>query len=74
MSSNGDVTGKLLGWRAGAPERRRLVEPRFFGGLTVDETARVLGLSERTVKRRRRSLRAWLAQRSEGRRPQGAAP
>ena len=28
-----------------------LVELRFFGGLSIDETAEVLGVSDRTVKR-----------------------
>lgn len=39
----------------------RIVEQRFFAGLTVEETAEVLGLSERTVKRDWRAARAWLA-------------
>ena len=38
----------------------RLVELRFFGGLTVNETASVLELSERTVKRDWRKARAYL--------------
>jgi RNA polymerase sigma factor (TIGR02999 family) len=38
----------------------RLVELRFFGGLTVEETAEVLGTSPRTVKREWRAARAWL--------------
>jgi len=42
------------------PQRGRLVELRFFGGLTVEETAEVLGLSPRTVKREWRSAKAWL--------------
>lgn len=42
------------------PERSRLVELRWIGGLNVLETAEVLGISERTVKRRWRSTRAWL--------------
>ena len=42
------------------PERARLVELRFFAGLTVEETAEVLGLSPATVKRRWDVSRAWL--------------
>lgn len=42
------------------PQMSRLVELRFFGGLTVDETAHVLGTSPQTVKRRWRMARAWL--------------
>lgn len=38
----------------------RLVELRFFGGLTVGETAAVMGISERTVKRDWRKARAYL--------------
>jgi RNA polymerase sigma factor (TIGR02999 family) len=39
----------------------RVVELRFFGGLTVDETAEVLGVSPRTVKRDWQAAKAWLA-------------
>jgi RNA polymerase sigma factor (TIGR02999 family) len=38
----------------------RLVEMRFFGGLSVEETAAALGLSERTVKREWQKARAFL--------------
>lgn len=38
----------------------RLVELRFFGGLTVEETAEVLEVSPATVKREWASARAWL--------------
>jgi RNA polymerase sigma factor (TIGR02999 family) len=38
----------------------RIVEMRYFGGLTEDETAEVLGVSTRTVKRDWTSARAWL--------------
>ena len=36
---------------ATAPQRARLVELRFFGGLTIEETAEVLEVSPATVKR-----------------------
>ena len=42
------------------PEQSRIVELRFFAGLTVDETAGVLGISPRTVKREWRLAKAWL--------------
>ena len=42
------------------PQQARIVELRFFGGLTVDETADVLGISPRTVKRDWSMARAWL--------------
>lgn len=41
-------------------EQARLVELRFFGGLTIEETAEVLGSSPATVKRDWASARAWL--------------
>jgi RNA polymerase sigma factor (TIGR02999 family) len=41
-------------------EQARIVELRFFSGLTVDETAHVLGVSPRTIKREWRLAKAWL--------------
>jgi RNA polymerase sigma factor (sigma-70 family) len=38
----------------------QIVELRYFGGLTIEETAAVLGLSEKTVKRDWAAARAWL--------------
>ncbi len=38
----------------------QVVEMRFFGGLTEEEVAEVLGLSERTVKRDWLMAKAWL--------------
>ena len=38
----------------------RIVELRFFGGLTEEEVARVLGLSRRTIVREWKLARAWL--------------
>jgi RNA polymerase sigma factor (TIGR02999 family) len=42
------------------PDQQRVVELRFFAGLTVDETAMVLGRSPRTVKREWQLAKAWL--------------
>jgi RNA polymerase sigma factor (sigma-70 family) len=42
------------------PQKSRVVELRFFGGLSVEETAQVLGVSPRTVKRDWSFARAWL--------------
>lgn len=42
------------------PRQARIVELRFFGGLTVEETATVTGTSPRTVKREWQVARAWL--------------
>jgi RNA polymerase sigma factor (TIGR02999 family) len=38
----------------------RVVELRYFGGLTIEETASVLGISEKTVKRDWNLARVWL--------------
>jgi RNA polymerase sigma factor (sigma-70 family) len=43
------------------PRRARVIELRFFGGLTVEETARVLQTSPQTVMRDWKLARAWLA-------------
>jgi len=43
------------------PVQARIVELRFFAGLTGGEAAEVLGVSESTVKREWRSAKAWLA-------------
>ena len=53
------------------PRQGRIVELRFFGGLTVEETAEVVGISERTVKREWQISRAWLSR--ELKRASGAA-
>lgn len=44
------------------PIRSRIVELRFFGGLTVEETAEVLGVAPVTVKRGWALARAWFRQ------------
>jgi len=41
-------------------QQSRLVELRFFGGLTIEETAHVLGISPATVKREWTVAKAWL--------------
>ena len=43
-----------------APRQSRVIELRFFGGLTVEETATVLKVSPETVMRDWRLARAWL--------------
>jgi RNA polymerase sigma factor (TIGR02999 family) len=43
------------------PRRARVIELRFFGGLSADEAAEVLHVSADTVKRDWRLARAWLA-------------
>lgn len=46
--------------------KSRLVELRYFGGLSVEETAEVLDVSEITVKRHWRLAKAWLAETIKG--------
>ena len=41
--------------------RSRILEQRYFGGLSLEETAEALGVSLATVKRELRAARAWLA-------------
>jgi RNA polymerase sigma factor (TIGR02999 family) len=50
-----------------SPDRARVVELRYFGGLTIDEIADVLNISPATVSRRWRSARAWLHKELQGR-------
>ncbi len=43
-----------------APQQSRVVELRYFGGLSIEETAEVLGISPATVKREWTMAKAWL--------------
>lgn len=45
------------------PRKSQIVELRYFGGLTIEETAEVMKVSEMTVRREWRSAKAWLYQR-----------
>jgi RNA polymerase sigma factor (TIGR02999 family) len=42
------------------PQQSRIVELRFFGGLSIEETAGIVGVSPTTVKREWATARAWL--------------
>ncbi len=42
------------------PQKARIVELRYFGGLSVEETAEVLGVTPITIKRHWRITKAWL--------------
>jgi RNA polymerase sigma factor (TIGR02999 family) len=42
------------------PQQGRIVELRYFGGMTIEETAEVVGLSTATIKREWSVARAWL--------------
>lgn len=53
-----EALAKLKTWDARQAE---IVELRFFAGLSAEETARALGISDRTVKRDWLMARAWLS-------------
>ncbi len=48
------------------PQQGRVVELRYFGGLTIEETAEVMEISPATVKREWSTARLWLLQQIEG--------
>ena len=54
------------------PRRSQIVELRFFGGLSVEETAEVLKCSPRTVKREWSLARSWLYCELTGKQPPDA--
>ena len=47
-------------------QQGRVVELRYFGGLSIEETAEVLGVSAATVKREWSTARLWLVRQMEG--------
>ena len=47
------------------PRAAQIVELRYFGGLTVDQTAEVVGVSQKTVTRDWNTARLWLLDRLE---------
>jgi len=53
------------------PQKSRAVELRFFGGLSIQETAHVLGVSDSTVERDWKFARAWLAREIRTGKPYG---
>lgn len=58
-----EVLGKLESLH---PRHAKVVEMRFFSGLTIQETAHALGVSIATVKNDWRAARAWLAVEMDG--------
>jgi len=46
--------------------KSRVVELRFFGGLNIDETAAVIGVSPETIQRDWRMAKAWLLREMTG--------
>ena len=55
------------------PRKGRVVELRYFGGLTMDETALVLGISTETAKRDWRMAKTWLFQKLNDNASEGQA-
>jgi RNA polymerase sigma-70 factor (ECF subfamily) len=47
------------------PQQSRIVELKFFGGLSIEETAEVLGVGHATVERDWKMARAWLRHKLE---------
>ena len=60
-----DLEDALLRLKEISPRQEQIVELRFFGGLTVEEVAKVLDVSSRTVMYDWRMARAWLRQQLE---------
>ena len=56
-----DLDEALTRLEAIDPRQGQIVEQRYFGGLTLEETAEVIGVSLATVKRELRFAHAWLA-------------
>jgi DNA-directed RNA polymerase specialized sigma24 family protein len=64
----------LNGLAERAPRKAKVVELRFFGGLSVDETADVLRVSPITVMREWKSAKAWLYRELSGESGNGRRP
>ncbi|NLB13740.1 MAG: sigma-70 family RNA polymerase sigma factor [Gammaproteobacteria bacterium] len=55
-----DLENALLRLETIAPDKARVVELRFFGGLSIEDTAEAMALSPATVKRHWQAARVWL--------------
>ena len=55
------------------PQQERIVELRFFGGLSIEETAEVLGIGHATIERDWKIARAWLRRKLYGAQRQRSA-
>jgi len=51
------------------PQQARVVELRYFGGLSAEETAEAMGMSQRTVEREWATAKAWLRAQLAGEEP-----
>jgi RNA polymerase sigma factor (TIGR02999 family) len=56
------------------PVQSKVVELRFFGGLSVDETATALGLARRTIGRKWATARLWLQREMTAQAARGPSP
>lgn len=61
----------LLRMAAFNPRQERIVELRYFGGLTIHEAAEVVGISDATLVREWTIAKAWLRTDLSGNRPEG---
>lgn len=61
-----DLDAALSRLAVAEPDLARLVELRYFAGLTIPQTAQVLGMSERTARRNWTYARAWLRREMDG--------
>lgn len=68
-----DLNEKLEAFAALHERRARVVELRFFGGLTFEESAHVLGVSPKTVEADWYFARAWLRRELRAESPEGPA-
>ena len=71
VASFDDLDRALLDLAQRSERQARVVELRYFGGLTIEETGEVLGISPVTVKRDWATARAWLYRELAGTEPDG---
>jgi RNA polymerase sigma factor (TIGR02999 family) len=62
-----DVDRALTELEAIQPHSARLIELRYFAGLSLEDTAAAMGMSRATIVRQWRTARAWLHERMHGR-------
>jgi len=48
------------------PHQSKIIELRYFGGLSIEDTSKIMGISQATVKRSWASARAWLLREING--------
>jgi RNA polymerase sigma factor (TIGR02999 family) len=56
------------------PQQAKIVELRFFGGLTIEETAEAMGISASSVNREWLTAKAWLGREMERKAPESPEP